>query len=136
MDKALKKLTDSVGELERRIEGDEEELRVEEQKVNVAYGGDVAAAKKAAADGVRSARQELEAREDDLANYELGEHEGRVRSIEDQIAGLGDPMRLKQVEAAKMNSAVPHVGKWVYEQVGGGSKEAAEAKARHFLDTS
>ena len=77
-----------------------------------------------------------EAREDDLANYELGEHEGRVRSIEDQIAGLGDPMRLKQVEAAKMNSAVPHVGKWVYEQVGGGSKEAAEAKARHFLDTS
>ena len=109
---------------------------------------------------MRSARQELEAREDDLANYELGEHEGRVRSIEDQIAGLGDPMRLKQVEAAKMNSAVPHVGtrrhastrprsppllqpgawlalgKWVYEQVGGGSKEAAEAKARHFLDTS
>mmetsp|Transcript_22752 Transcript_22752/g.75462 ORF Transcript_22752/g.75462 Transcript_22752/m.75462 type:complete len:1094 (-) Transcript_22752:181-3462(-) len=128
VDKALKKLTDTVGELERRIEGDEEELRVEEQKVNVAYGGDVAAAKKAAADEVRSARQELEAREDDLANYELGEHEGRVRSIEDQIAGLGDPMRLKQVEAAKMNSAVPHVGKWVYEQVGGGSKEAAEAK--------
>ena len=69
-------------------------------------------------------------------------------------------MRLKQIEAAKMNSAVPHIGtrrhastrprspprlqpaaflalgKWVYEQVGGGSKEAAEAKARHFLDTS
>ena len=64
--------------------GDEEELRVEEQKVNVQYGGDVAAAKKAAADEVRSARQEFEAREDDLANYELGEHEGRVRTIEDQ----------------------------------------------------
>ena len=55
MDKALKKLTDTVGELERRIEGDEEELRVEEQKVSVACGGDVAAAKKATADEVRSA---------------------------------------------------------------------------------
>ena len=79
---------------------------------------------------MRSARQELEAREDDLANYELGEHEGRVRSIEDQIAGLGDPMRLKQIEAAKMNSAVPHVGKWVYEQVGGGFLVATNWFAR------